>query len=115
VATQLLFDENLSQQLIELVADVYPHSAHVGGAGLSRASDEAIWAYAAANAFIIVTKDDDFRQRSFLRGHPPKVIWLRFGNCSTTVIASALRDRAADVLAFAVDPTSALLVLSRLA
>jgi predicted nuclease of predicted toxin-antitoxin system len=54
------------------------------------------------------------RQRSFLRGHPPKVIWLRLGNCSTAVIATALRDRAADVSAFAVDPASALLVLLRL-
>jgi predicted nuclease of predicted toxin-antitoxin system len=115
VATQLLFDENLSPRLAPLVVDIYPGSTHVRDAGLSRAADDAIWAYAAANSFMIVTIDDDVRQRSFLRGHPPKVIWLRFGNCSTAVIAAALRERAGDIAAFSLDSTSALLVLSRLA
>jgi predicted nuclease of predicted toxin-antitoxin system len=61
----------------------------------------------------IVTKDDDFRQHSFLRGFPPKVVWLRFGNCPTDVIAAALRDRASDLQEFVADPHKALLVLSR--
>lgn len=112
--TPLLFDENLSPRLVALLAEVYPGSTHVSHVGLARATDDAVWAYASDNGLIIVTKDDDFRQRSFLRGHPPKVIWLRFGNCSTTVIASAFHDRAMDVTAFAADPALALLVLSRL-
>ena len=33
--------------------------------------------------YTIVTKDADFRQRSFLLGPPPKVIWIGLGNCST--------------------------------
>jgi predicted nuclease of predicted toxin-antitoxin system len=41
---------------------------------LAAADDEAVWAHAAAHDFPIVTKDDDFRQRSFLRGVPPKVV-----------------------------------------
>ena len=40
--------------------------------------------------FVIVSKDDDFRQLSFLRGHPPKVIWLVVGNCSSNEIAELL-------------------------
>jgi predicted nuclease of predicted toxin-antitoxin system len=60
-----------------------------------------------------VTKDDDFRQRSFLRGSPPKVIWLRLGNCSTTEIATVLLRRAGDIQEFADTPMVALMVLTR--
>jgi predicted nuclease of predicted toxin-antitoxin system len=34
-----------------------------------------------------VSKDTDFHQRSFLFGGPPKVVWIRLGNCSTEDIA----------------------------
>ncbi|MGH7627075.1 MAG: DUF5615 family PIN-like protein, partial [Gemmatimonadaceae bacterium] len=97
MSVKLLFDENLSPRLVARLADVYHGSTHVSAVGLAKAPDEAIWEYAATNDFVIVTKDDDFRQRSFLRGFPPKVIWLQFGNCSTDLIASALHDRLPDV------------------
>lgn len=92
---------------------MYPGSAHVRQFGLQAADDEAIWGHAAAAGFAIVTKDDDFRQRSFLRGHPPKVIWVRLGNCRTADVEALLRVRAEDVRAFAADPQGALLVLAR--
>jgi predicted nuclease of predicted toxin-antitoxin system len=81
--------------------------------GLQAAADEAIWAHAAADGFAIVTKDDDFRQRSFLLGPPPKVIWVRLGNCRTADVEAVLRARREDVQAFAADPQAALLVLAR--
>jgi predicted nuclease of predicted toxin-antitoxin system len=114
VSVKLLFDENLSPRLVAKLADVYPLSAHVATADLTTAPDELIWEYAAANGFVIVTKDDDFRQRSFLRGFPPKVIWLQFGNCPTELIAAALRDRLADRQTFVADSAKALLILSRI-
>ena len=46
----------------------------------------------------------DFRQRSFLFGHPPKIVWLRVGNCSTKAIEALLRSRAADIEAFLARP-----------
>jgi predicted nuclease of predicted toxin-antitoxin system len=81
--------------------------------GLQAADDEAIWSHAAARGFAIVTKDDDFRQRSFLRGHPPKVIWVRLDNCRTADVEALLRARVEDVRAFVADPQAALLVLAR--
>lgn len=114
MSVKLLFDENLSPRLVARLAGVYPASAHVSTVDLARAPDEMIWEYASANGFVIVTKDDDFRQRSFLRGFPPKVIWLHFGNCPTDLIATALRDRIVDVQTFAEDSGTALLILSRL-
>ncbi len=36
-----------------------------------------------------------------LLGPPPKVIWIRLGNCATEDVARLLRFRADDVKAFA--------------
>lgn len=79
---------------------------------MREADDVIIWNYAAEHGFAIVTKDADFRQRSFLYGHPPKTIWLRLGNCSTKAIASLLRVRAAEIQEFLTDEREAFLSLS---
>ena len=86
---------------------------HVRDLGLATADDEQIWVHARDSGYLIVTKDDDFRQRSFLRGAPPKVLWTRLGNCSTADVERALRSRVAMILAFANDDTAALLVIAR--
>lgn len=108
---KLLFDENLAPRLVREVADLFPGSHHVRELGLSGADDETVWNRSAADGFIIVTKDDDFRQRSFLRGYPPKVLWLRVGNCRTSAVAALLRDHQAEIRKFAADEELALLVL----
>jgi predicted nuclease of predicted toxin-antitoxin system len=87
---KLLFDENLSHRLVEQIASGFPGSVHFRDVGLQAAPDRDIWKYAAANAFLIVSKDTDFQQRALLFGHPPKVIWVRLGNCSTASVASLL-------------------------
>jgi len=110
---RLLYDQNLPPQLVKSLADIYPESNHVREVGLQAASDEAIWDYAAEGGFSIVTKDDDFRQRSFLFGAPPKVIWVRLGNCTTAEIQAVLSDRHSDILEFEDDSTASLLVLTR--
>ena len=107
-----LFDQNLSHRLVRSLADLFPHGNHVRSAGLGRADDDAVWKYAAAHGFMIVSKDSDFHQRSFLHGHPPKVVWIRCGNRSTGEIESLLRRHAADLRAFAQDPDASFLVLS---
>lgn len=113
MAVKLLFDENLAPSLASSLADLYPASMHVRDLGLEAADDDSVWAHAAANGFVIVTRDDDFRQRSFLRGPPPKVLWIRLGNCRTAEVAALLREREADVTRFAADLQLALLVLGR--
>jgi predicted nuclease of predicted toxin-antitoxin system len=91
---KLLFDQNLSHQLLAALPHDYAGSQHVRDVGLRDATDLAVWQFAAQHGFAIVTKDGDFHQRSFLFGHPPKVIWLRVGNCPTTAIEALLRRRA---------------------
>lgn len=85
---KLLFDENLSPKLPRILSGDFPESMHIRDCGLKGFPDEAIWKYARDNGFVIVSKDSDFYQRSLLYGHPPKLIWLRIGNCNRdTVIA----------------------------
>jgi predicted nuclease of predicted toxin-antitoxin system len=91
---------------------LYPGSLHVRDAGLSRADDQTIWEFAAQHDFTIVTKDDDFRRRSFVFGPPPKVIWVRLGNCHTKNIEHVLRARHDDARAFLANHGAALRVLS---
>jgi predicted nuclease of predicted toxin-antitoxin system len=109
---KLLFDQNLAPRLVRSLADLYPDSVHVRDVGLATADDIAVWEYAKLNALAIVSKDGDFHQRSFLYGHPPKIIWIRRGNCSTAVIERMLRDHHADISAFLADPEAAFLALA---
>lgn len=109
---RLLFDQNLSSRLVRLLANLYLGSAHVRELGLHEADDEMIWGYAAAHGLTIVSKDSDFHQLSFLRGHPPKVIWLRIGNAPTAAVAALLREHYPAVQAFDSDPDVAFLALA---
>ena len=97
---RLLFDQNLSPRLKEILRDLYPGSIHVRDIGLESADDITVWAYARDHDFVIASKDSDFRQLSSAFEHPPKVLWIRCGNCSTTEIASILRKHYNDLLAF---------------
>lgn len=108
---KLLFDENLSHKLVATLADVFPDSEHVRNVGLKAADDRLVWEYAAANDLIIVSKDSDFYQRSLLFGQPPKVIWIRRGNCSTADIEALLRGNFDDIEDFNDDAQEAFLVL----
>jgi predicted nuclease of predicted toxin-antitoxin system len=80
--------------------------------GLLGAPDARVWDYARAQDFAIVSKDTDFRERSFLDGAPPKVIWLDVGSAATAVIIELLQRELPRVLAFVAQPESSILILS---
>jgi predicted nuclease of predicted toxin-antitoxin system len=111
MAGRLLFDENLSPRLPGVVADGFPGSVHVRDVGLKGATDEEIWTFAGKNGFTIVTKDDDFRGLSLLRGAPPKVIWLLIGNTSTQEIRRILLSNTEGIATFISEPVTSLLRL----
>jgi predicted nuclease of predicted toxin-antitoxin system len=109
---KLLFDENLSPQLVRLLNDRFPDSVHVRDVGLKAADDLTVWKYAQDNALVICSKDSDMHQRSFLFGYPPKVVWVRLGNCSTLDVERLLRKHFEAIEAFAVDDYASFLTLS---
>ncbi len=110
---RLLLDQNLSHRLKHSLESAYPGSAHVRDFGLERADESAVWAFAKVEGFAIVSKDSDFHQRSLVFGHPPKVAWLRLGNCSTAEIADALLVSRRTFEAFLLDDGASLLTLDR--
>jgi predicted nuclease of predicted toxin-antitoxin system len=90
---KLLLDENLSRRMVPLLERQYPGTTQVALAGLERAVDREIWAYAREHGFVIVTQDSDFHELSVLLGIPPKVLWLQAGNQSRLVIVDMLIDQ----------------------
>jgi predicted nuclease of predicted toxin-antitoxin system len=108
---KLLFDENLSPRLVGLLAAEYPGSTHVRDAGLMCGSQPHLGI--CDHGYAIVSKDDDFRQRSFVEGAPPKVVWLQVGNAGTTAIAAVLREEAPRLRAFEGEGESSLLIVRR--
>jgi predicted nuclease of predicted toxin-antitoxin system len=108
----LFFDENLSPTLATWLATVYPGSRHVRDAGLRGATDAEIWEHARLHGLTIVSKDTDFRERSFVEGFPPKVVWLDVGNAGTQAIAQLLERERNRVERFASANDVSLLILS---
>ena len=109
---KLLFDQNLSPGLVPGLADVFPDSNHVFPLGLGRASDSAVWEFARDNGFALVTKDADYSDLMTLRGFPPKVLWLRLGNCTTVQVETLLRLHQPAIEQMGRDPSVGILSLS---
>ncbi|OFV92862.1 MAG: hypothetical protein A3G76_01170 [Acidobacteria bacterium RIFCSPLOWO2_12_FULL_65_11] len=97
---RLFFDEPLSEELCESVADIFPGSLHVRLLGHGGASDTAVWELARTHGCLLVSKDEDFHRLSVLRGAPPKFMWIRLGNCSTRDVDQLLRLRRDDIVTF---------------
>lgn len=84
---KLLLDQNLSRKLVPLLETSYPGSSHVVYLGLDTADDATVRRFAREHGFTLVTKNTDL---CIVKGAPPKVVWLRIGNCSTTLVSSVL-------------------------
>lgn len=108
---EVLFDENLSHRLVQTLDDIAPASVHPRNIHLLGASDNEIWQYAQQQSLVIVSKDDDFRQRAMLFGPPPKVVWLVVGNAGTKDIAAFLRKSVGKVRDFVADDETSVLIL----
>ena len=108
---KLLFDNNLSPKLVAQLASLYPDSSHVALLGLDSAPDDRGWRRARQDGYCLVTKDSDFNDLLASEGFPPKVIWIRLGNCTTTQIATLLQTHHEAVAEFMQDTSAGLLEL----
>ncbi|OYQ31979.1 hypothetical protein CHU92_15170 [Flavobacterium cyanobacteriorum] len=87
---KLLFDQNISFRLINKIVPVFPEAKQVKQLEIENYPDIKIWEFAKDNHYTIVTFDADFLDISNLKGHPPKIIWLRFGNTTTDLLAQLI-------------------------
>lgn len=108
---RLLFDNNLSPKLAAQLPSLYPDTNHVALVGLERASDLEVWKYAQENGYCLVSKDSDFNELLVSKGFPPKLIWIRLGNCTTAEIASLLQTHHETIMEFMRDESAGLLEL----
>jgi len=108
---KLLFDENLSPTLPRRIFDLFPNSVHVRDVGMKATVDPIVWDYAKDNDFMIVSKDADMHDLSLVFGNPPKVVWLRLGNCSTRQVEELLHQDFEVIKLFYEDESVSLLAL----
>ena len=97
---RLLFDEPLSEELCEALADIFPGSLHIRLFGQGGAADTTVWELARAHGCVVVSKDEDFHRLAILRGAPPKFVWIQLGNCTTNDVAELLRRHHDDIIRF---------------
>jgi predicted nuclease of predicted toxin-antitoxin system len=106
---KLLLDENISFRVINSISLVFPGSMHITKSEKGLKLDNDIFQFAKANAFTIVTFDEDFYELQLLRGSPPKIIWLRFGNSSNLKVTAKLLENEAKIRSFINDSETGIL------
>jgi predicted nuclease of predicted toxin-antitoxin system len=109
---KLLFDQNLSPKLAGIFAKQFEGSKHIQELNLEEADDSFVWEYARKGEFTIVTKDNDFNNFVAFWGFPPKVIWIRRGNCSTSDIKELLNSNIEMIKSFILDSTNGILTFN---
>ncbi len=100
---KLLFDQNISFRVAKKLPEVFPNCLHVSDCGLANTNDYSIWKFARENDLIIVTFDSDFFDLSLVKGHPPKIIWIRLGNLSSSEIIKLMTKNVLIIELFAND------------
>jgi predicted nuclease of predicted toxin-antitoxin system len=108
---RILFDENLSRDLVTRLRDLTPNCLHPDTINLRGRPDAVLWDFAKTNGCLLISKDDDFRQRSLLLGHPPKVIWLAVGNATTAIIEQVIRSQWQRITRFVEKDAESLLII----
>ena len=78
---------------------------------MNDALDIEIWQNAHNHDYMIVTKDADFSDFGVVKGFPPKIIWIRRGNCSTQDIETILRENYPAISALIEDSETGILAL----
>ena len=97
---KLLFDQNISFRVLKKLNSDFLEAVHVADVGLNNVNDIDIWKFAKQNQYTIVTFDADFLDISVIKGHPPKIIWIRLSNPTTDSLAEVLNKKQAMIALF---------------
>lgn len=109
---KLLVDQNLSPRVAYSLRKEFPDSRHVRDFDMQCAADTDIWEFAKQREFIVASKDSDFHHRSFVFGQPPKIAWVRLGNCTTDAVIECLLRNVSNLELFESDGEAAFLSIS---
>ena len=89
---KLLLDANISWRLLSILKEHFGDCLHIDDLPELEfpAKDTKIWQFAKDNGYTVITRDSDFNDLVSIKGFPPKIIWLRKGNCSRKYTADLL-------------------------
>lgn len=65
---------------------------HLESLGVRHSKDKDICIYADTNDFIVVTKDADFRNSFLVEGTPGKLVRIKLGNLSTSILIKVISE-----------------------
>lgn len=100
-----LIDINLPHRFAYWRGEEFLHQRDLN----ERWPDLSIWKYATEHELIIITKDEDFSKLMRQQEPPPRVLWLRSGNCSLRELHQFLAPHWAQALQLL--PTSKLVTI----
>lgn len=83
---KFLVDAQLPPALAHFLKSKGHEAAHVVDFDLEAADDTAVWKFALRSSFVIITKDEDFRDRALLSKNSARVVLIRLGNCSNRAL-----------------------------
>jgi predicted nuclease of predicted toxin-antitoxin system len=87
---RFLVDHQLPPALVVFIRERGHESQHLLDVGMASSSDAEIYAYADAQRYIIVTKDEDFFYLARRIDSDVSLLWIRLGNCRTAALLWAL-------------------------
>jgi predicted nuclease of predicted toxin-antitoxin system len=93
-----LIDAQLPPALASWLIQQGHTAAHVEGLGLHEAADVEIWHHAFNTGAIIITKDEDFAERTSRTTSGPVILWLRIGNATNQALMLWLLPRWGEIL-----------------
>ena len=95
---RFLVDAQLPPALARWLGE-HGHSASaVREVGLRSSDDGSIRNFAVAGGWVLITKDDDFVERSLDSADGPIIVWLRLGNCTNRVLFAWLEPLLPEII-----------------
>lgn len=85
-----LVDNQLPAALARFLSSRGVDCLHVLDVGLSQVRDTAIWEYAGRENRVVISKDEDFLYLANVPDTKGHFVWVRLGNCRTTVLLAAV-------------------------
>ena len=95
---RFLVDNQLPAALARWLEGKGVAAEHVLALELAQSRDEIIWARAARDNAVIVSKDEDFADLTLVRPEPVAVVWLRVANYRTSALLAALERAWPEIL-----------------
>lgn len=92
-----LVDAQLPPALARWIDGQGHRATHILEMGLQAADDAAIWERAQGEKSVIIRKDEDFVDHWLLSAEPVQLVWIRKGNCSSSVSLEWLQPLWPDV------------------